>query len=342
MAKLRRLVLVRHGETERRVEHPLPRQHGRRALGRRARADAPRGGAHSRPGARTSSSRARCAARGAAAAHRGARPPRCASTPTSARSTSGRWEGLTREEIQARDPVLFAGLAEPRAGASSTRAASRATAFRARSSAASTALLAADAATRSSCVHKGVIREIVAPLTGSPLAHGPAAARRGGGADPGGGRPLGAGRAQQRSAGARRQRLSLDFANGFSYPEAAGSAQDPGPRPRGARAREATEVSSSPLRSRSSPKRVAKSARTAGTSDEPPVRNTRSTAPGAMPARGEQAVDAARDGGQLVGDPALEVARGVTWRRSRSIVVLEAEAGGRRPRARASSARRRG
>ena len=80
----------------------------------------------------------------------------------------GQWEGLTREEIQARDPVAFEDWQAGRDGFEYPAGESRA-AFRARVGRGLERVLASPAANVAAVLHKGVIREIARQLTGEPL-----------------------------------------------------------------------------------------------------------------------------------------------------------------------------
>ncbi len=80
----------------------------------------------------------------------------------------GRWEGLTREEIEARDPALFADWQSGAAGFDYPGGEARA-AFQERVGRAIDTALAAPGHTSVAVLHKGVIREIVRHLTGETL-----------------------------------------------------------------------------------------------------------------------------------------------------------------------------
>ena len=80
----------------------------------------------------------------------------------------GQWEGLTREEIQARDPVLFQDWQAGAEGFEYPGGEARA-AFRTRVGRAVERILASEAANAAGVLHKGVIRELARQLTGSPL-----------------------------------------------------------------------------------------------------------------------------------------------------------------------------
>jgi len=80
----------------------------------------------------------------------------------------GRWEGLTREEIEAADPVGFADWESGKEGFEYPGGEARA-AFRERVLKALAQLLGARAHTAVVVTHKGVIRTIVEALTGTTL-----------------------------------------------------------------------------------------------------------------------------------------------------------------------------
>jgi broad specificity phosphatase PhoE len=80
----------------------------------------------------------------------------------------GQWEGLTREQIQARDPVLFQDWQAGAEGFEFPGGEARA-AFRARVARALERVQASGAANAVGVLHKGVIRELARQLTGSPL-----------------------------------------------------------------------------------------------------------------------------------------------------------------------------
>jgi alpha-ribazole phosphatase/probable phosphoglycerate mutase len=80
----------------------------------------------------------------------------------------GRWEGLTREEIQARDPVLYEDWQSRAEGFEFPAGELRAD-FRARIAAGLERVLATPAYSALAVLHKGVIREIVRQLTGDEL-----------------------------------------------------------------------------------------------------------------------------------------------------------------------------
>jgi broad specificity phosphatase PhoE len=81
----------------------------------------------------------------------------------------GRWEGLTQEEIAARDPVLFQDWQAGRDGFEFPGGEARA-AFRARVGRVVERLLAGQARFVAGVLHKGVIREIARQLTGEAMA----------------------------------------------------------------------------------------------------------------------------------------------------------------------------
>jgi ribonuclease H / adenosylcobalamin/alpha-ribazole phosphatase len=80
----------------------------------------------------------------------------------------GQWEGLTREEIQARDPVAFQDWQAGREGFEYPGGESRAS-FRARIGRGVERLLASPTPNVAAVLHKGVIREIVRQLGGEAL-----------------------------------------------------------------------------------------------------------------------------------------------------------------------------
>jgi broad specificity phosphatase PhoE len=81
----------------------------------------------------------------------------------------GRWEGLTREEIEARDPALYEQWQRATADFDYPDGERRAD-FRARVRAAADRILAARAWSVLCVLHKGVIREIVRHVAGAELA----------------------------------------------------------------------------------------------------------------------------------------------------------------------------
>ena len=80
----------------------------------------------------------------------------------------GRWEGLTREEIQASDPVLYEDWQARAPGFEFPNGEPRA-AFRERVARGLERLLASGAGSALVVVHKGVVRAIYEQLTGEPL-----------------------------------------------------------------------------------------------------------------------------------------------------------------------------
>jgi broad specificity phosphatase PhoE len=83
----------------------------------------------------------------------------------------GRWEGLTREEIQAADPVLYADWQAGAEGFEYPSGERRAD-FRARVNGALERVQACGASSALLVIHKGVIRTIAETLLGTPLADG--------------------------------------------------------------------------------------------------------------------------------------------------------------------------
>ena len=80
----------------------------------------------------------------------------------------GQWEGLTQEEIAARDPVLFQDWQAGRDGFEFPGGEARA-AFRARVGRVLERLLAGQARFVAGVLHKGVIREVARQLTGEAI-----------------------------------------------------------------------------------------------------------------------------------------------------------------------------
>ena len=80
----------------------------------------------------------------------------------------GQWEGLTREEIQARDPVAFQDWQAGAEGFEYPGGEARG-AFRTRIARGLERLLAAPAPNVAAVLHRGVIREVARQLTGKPL-----------------------------------------------------------------------------------------------------------------------------------------------------------------------------
>ena len=165
---VRRLLLVRHGETE---GESSVRFHGSSdvALSERGRAQM-RGVAASLHGQQTlwvASTLRRSWS--AAALICGGAPLRLEAELCEIHF--GSWEGLTREEIQARDPHLYEEWQSGAEGFEFPGGEVRAD-FQTRVAAATNRLLEADAQCIAAVLHKGVIREIAMQLTGEPLANG--------------------------------------------------------------------------------------------------------------------------------------------------------------------------
>jgi broad specificity phosphatase PhoE len=80
----------------------------------------------------------------------------------------GRWEGLTREEIEARDPALYQDWQAQKEGFEFPGGEPRG-AFRARVGGVLEQLLASPVRNAAGVLHKGVIREISRQLTGDPM-----------------------------------------------------------------------------------------------------------------------------------------------------------------------------
>lgn len=171
MARLRRLVLVRHGETD---GHSSVRFHGSTDvdLSEEGRAQMRRvAGTHPEGADLVVASPLRRSWRAAALAG-GGRPVRLEADFREIHF--GRWEGLSREEIQARDPVLFEDWQKRAPGFEFPGGEPR-EAFRERVQRGLDRLLAEDARDALLVLHKGVIRVIVETLTGeAPSADEPA------------------------------------------------------------------------------------------------------------------------------------------------------------------------
>lgn len=166
MARLRQLVLVRHGETD---GESSVRFHGSGdvALSAEGIAQMERVAAafaHRVPDLVVSSPLRR-ALRSAQIAGRGA-PIRIEANFREIHF--GRWEGLSKEEIRARDPVLYEDWQNRAEGFEFPGGELRAS-FRERVREGLDALLRADARDALVVVHKGVIRTIVELLTGEAL-----------------------------------------------------------------------------------------------------------------------------------------------------------------------------
>ena len=166
MSRLRRILLVRHGETD--GESSI-RFHGSTDVGLSAegREQVARAGRQVRlqPIDLVVASPLRRSWRGAWIAGGGA-PVRLESDFREV--DFGRWEGLTMEEIQARDPILCADWVSGADGFGYPEGESR-EGFRARVVQGVERLLAADVHSALLVLHKGVIRVIVEQLTDEPL-----------------------------------------------------------------------------------------------------------------------------------------------------------------------------
>jgi broad specificity phosphatase PhoE len=165
MARLRRLVLVRHGETD---GESSVRFHGSTDvdLSEAGRAEMRRIAAAYPEGADlVVASPLRRSWRAAALAG-GGRPVRLESDFREIHF--GRWEGLSKEEIRSRDPVLFEDWEKRAAGFEFPGGEPR-EAFRERVQRGLDRLLAADARDALLVLHKGVVRVIVETLTGETL-----------------------------------------------------------------------------------------------------------------------------------------------------------------------------
>ena len=168
MSGLRRIVLIRHGETVGNSQRTPARERGPCALGGRA---SRRCGTPPRRCGRRSStwwSRAPCGARGRPRRSSPAVRPSAWRT-ISARSTSA--AGKVSRRARSRPPIR-SRIATGRPGrpASSFRAASRARSSEPASRAGSNGLQASGAAAVLAVVHRGVIRALGEQLLGSPLA----------------------------------------------------------------------------------------------------------------------------------------------------------------------------
>ena len=165
MAKLRRLVLLRHGETD---GESSVRFHGSSDVGLSA-----EGLAQMRRAASlvrqapdlVVASPLRRSWRSAAVAGMGAR---IRLEPDFREIDFGRWEGLTRQEIQARDPVLYEDWQKRTPGFEYPGGELRG-AFRERVQRGLERLLGEDARDALLVLHKGVIRTLVETLTGEAL-----------------------------------------------------------------------------------------------------------------------------------------------------------------------------
>jgi broad specificity phosphatase PhoE len=161
--KVRQLVLVRHGETD---GASSVRYHGRTDVDLSAEGRAQMRQVAARLGRVPDlvvASPLRRSWRAAAIASGGAS---VRLEPDFREISFGRWEGLTREEIQARDPVLFEDWEKRAPGFEFPGGEARAD-FRERVTRGLGRVLAADARDALLVLHKGVIRTIVELLTGS-------------------------------------------------------------------------------------------------------------------------------------------------------------------------------
>lgn len=166
MSRLRRILLVRHGETD---GESSVRFHGSTDvdLSAEGREQVARAGRQVRrqPIDRVVASPLRRSWRAAWIAGGGA-PVRLESDFREV--DFGRWEGLTKEEIQARDPILCEDWQSGADGFGYPGGESREE-FRARVGRGLERLLAADVHSALLVLHKGVIRLIVEQLTGEAL-----------------------------------------------------------------------------------------------------------------------------------------------------------------------------
>lgn len=169
MGLLRRIVLVRHGET---VGESSTRFHGSSdvELSDEGRAQMRRvaGRLGEEPFDLVMASPLRRSWRGATLAGRGA-PVRLESDLREIHF--GRWEGLTKEEIRARDPVLYEDWQSDAEGFEFPGGERRSD-FHARVRAAAGRLLEAPARSALVVAHKGVIRVLAAELAGEKLEGG--------------------------------------------------------------------------------------------------------------------------------------------------------------------------
>lgn len=165
MAKLRRLVLVRHGETD---GESSVRFHGSSdvALSAAGREQMRRVAASL--GCTPDLVVASPLRRSWAAAQIAGRGASVRLEPAFREIHFGRWEGLTKEEIRARDPILFEDWQKRTPGFEYPGGELR-DGFRERVANGLDRLLSADARDALVVVHKGVIRTIVETLTGEPL-----------------------------------------------------------------------------------------------------------------------------------------------------------------------------
>lgn len=166
MSQLRRIVLVRHGETD---GESSVRFHGSRDVGLAAAGRTAMKRVASQLGAepfdRVVASPLRRSWQSAWIASRGAQ---VSLMPEFREVNFGRWEGMTREEIQASDPVLYEDWQSGADGFEYPGGEARAD-FKARVLRGLEALLASDARSALLVLHKGVIRVIAESLSGETL-----------------------------------------------------------------------------------------------------------------------------------------------------------------------------
>jgi broad specificity phosphatase PhoE len=165
MAQLRRLVLVRHGETD---GESSVRFHGSSDVDLSAEGRAQMRRVAASLGTAPDlvvASPLRRSWRGAAIAGKDAR---IRLEPDFREIGFGRWEGLTKQEIQARDPVLFEDWQKRTPGFEYPGGELRAD-FRGRVQRGAERLLAANARDALLVLHKGVIRTLVELLSGETL-----------------------------------------------------------------------------------------------------------------------------------------------------------------------------
>lgn len=166
MSQLRRIVLVRHGETD---GESSVRFHGSRDV---ALADAGRTAMQAVAAEFEAESFGRVAAsplrRSWQSAWIVSRGAQVSLVPEFREVNFGRWEGMTREEIQASDPVLYEDWQKGDEGFEYPGGEARAD-FKARVLAGLETLLAGDARSALLVLHKGVIRVIAESLSGETL-----------------------------------------------------------------------------------------------------------------------------------------------------------------------------
>jgi broad specificity phosphatase PhoE len=166
MSELKRLILVRHGET---ANQSSIRYYGRTdvPLGPTGRVQV-RAAARSLPGEVFEVVVASPLARAWESARIFAPDFPIHLEPDFREIDFGRWEGLTREEIEARDPVFFRQW-QQHAEAFEFPGGERRAAFRERVQRGLERLLASGASSALVVAHKGPVRTIAERLTGSPL-----------------------------------------------------------------------------------------------------------------------------------------------------------------------------